>query len=139
MKDSSDKSESQDHTEEDVRTEFLQLWGKLVAQSWEDEVLRQRLLNEPAAVLTEYGAEFPKKVQVKVIQDADNTIYLPLPPKPDSTELGDEELDEVAGGQGKSSGFSFKGRSIERKGAGKAEIGVAIVTVGVGVVILAVG
>ena len=30
-----------------------QLWAKLVAQSWTDEKLRQRLLEDPAAVLKE--------------------------------------------------------------------------------------
>jgi hypothetical protein len=118
MKDSSDKPESRDQTEQNVRKEFLQLWGKLVSQSWEDESLRQRLLNEPAKVLTEHGAEFPAHVEVKLLHDVDTTIYLPFPEKPDSAELVDEELDQVAGGRKglaafRKSGITFRGRTIK--------------------------
>ena len=122
MKDSSDRPGSQNHMEENVRKEFLQLWGKLVAQSWEDESLRQRLLNEPAEVLTEHGAEFPEHVEVKLLHDVDTTIYLPFPAKPDFAELEDGELDQVAGGRRglpttkfDKSGFTFRGRTIQDK------------------------
>ena len=41
-----------------------QLWGELVVQSWKDETLGQRLLEEPAAVLKENGVEVPEGVTI---------------------------------------------------------------------------
>ncbi len=123
MKDSQIQSENDEKAEE-TKTEFLQLWGKLVAQSWEDETLRQRLRDDPAGVLTEHGAEFSEGVTVKVIQELDNIIYLPLPPKPELVQLTDEQLTddqltEVVGGRQlpaqdgfKAPRFSFKGKSV---------------------------
>ena len=92
------------------------MWGKLVAQSWEDSSLRQRLLDEPEAVLAEHGAEIPEDMSVKVVENSANTLYLPLPLGPDA-ELSDKELDAVVGGvatQGKTS-ISFRGRDLKTK------------------------
>ena len=75
-----------------------QVWATLVAQSWKDENLRQRLLEEPAAVLKENGVEVPGGATVKTFEDDGNTIILPVAPEPADTELSDEALESVAGG-----------------------------------------
>ncbi len=121
MTEASDTSQAPDDAI-DPRTEFLQLWGKLVAQSWDDSALRQRLLGEPAAVLAEHGAEIPEDIAVKVLEDTANTLYLPLPPGPDAGELSDKELDAVAGGVGTigaKTSIRFRGRDLRIKAGGK--------------------
>ena len=77
-----------------------QLWAKLVAQSWEDDNLRRRLLEEPAAVLKENGVEVPAGATVKTFEDDDDgdTIVLPVARQPAEKELSDQELETVAGG-----------------------------------------
>ena len=77
-----------------------QLWAKLVAQSWKYEKLRQRLLEEPAAVLKENGVEVPEGATIKTFVDDGNTIILPLAQEGTERELSEEELESVAGGAG---------------------------------------
>ena len=75
-----------------------QLWAKLVTQSWTDEKLRQRLLEEPAAVLKENGVEVPEGATIKTFEDDGNTIILPVAQEAAGKELSEEELESVAGG-----------------------------------------
>lgn len=53
------------HDEASVR----QLWSTLVTQSWNDEQLRKRLLEEPAAVLEEHGVAVPDGATLKTFED----------------------------------------------------------------------
>ena len=82
------------HDEESIK----QLWAKLVTQSWTDEKLRQRLLEEPAAVLKENGVEVPEGATIKTFEDDGNTIILPVVRNPADRELSEVELGSVAGG-----------------------------------------
>ena len=75
-----------------------QIWAKLVAQSWEDDTLSRRLLEDPAAVLEENGVEVPAGVTVKTFEDDGNTIVLPVALRPAEEELSDKELETAAGG-----------------------------------------
>src|SRR5262249_6966445 len=80
------------------RQALRQLWGRLVAEAWNDPKLRHRLLTEPAAVLKEHNAGIPDGVRVRSLEDDGQTLYLPLPLRPPQGELGENELDAVAGG-----------------------------------------
>ena len=63
----------------------------------------QRSLEDPkAAVEEELGARLPEGVQVRAVEEMVETIYLVLPsgsPAEKSSELSDQDLQEVAGGQ----------------------------------------
>jgi Nitrile hydratase, alpha chain len=76
--------------------------GRLVARTWSDSALKERLLINPAAVLREHGFDVPAGTEVRVIEptdtatanvieQTDNVIYFSLPAKPGGW-LGDEEL-----------------------------------------------
>ena len=79
-----------------------QMERMLVQRSIEDEDFRRRLLEEPkAAVEEELGARLPKEIQVQVVEETADTIYLVLPsasPIGESSELSDRQLEAVVGG-----------------------------------------
>ena len=66
-------------------------WGLLVAEVWSDDNLKQRLIDDPATVLREYGIEVPDDVEFRVVEDTDRVKHLVLPPCP-SDDLSDDEL-----------------------------------------------
>jgi hypothetical protein len=68
----------------------------LVAKAWSDESLKQRLVNDPAAVLEEHGIEVPPGIELRVVEDTDDVCHLVLPPSP-AGDLLDEELTSSIG------------------------------------------
>jgi hypothetical protein len=75
---------------------------RLIARSLEDGAFRQRLLEDPrAAVEEEIGMRLSESVQVRVVEESAQTIYLVLPstsPIGEGGELSDQALESVAGG-----------------------------------------
>jgi hypothetical protein len=86
---------------EAMNTRF-ELEQKLIQRAWEDENFKQELLSNPKAVFArESGEEISKDIEIEVIQETANKVYLVLPinPAPDITqELSEETLEAVAGG-----------------------------------------
>lgn len=71
--------------------------AQLMAKVWSDDQFKQRLINDPKAVLQEQGIDTPRGVEVRVVENTANIVYLVLPPQP-SEEISDEQLEQVAGG-----------------------------------------
>lgn len=77
--------------------------SELIAKAMKDESFRQELLANPKEVMekemgkVKQGVKLPKTVEVKVIEQPANALYLVLPTISD--ELTDEALDNVAGGK----------------------------------------
>lgn len=84
-----------------TRSEFEQ---KLIQRAWEDETFKQELLSNPKAVYArESGEELPNELEIEVIQEIPNKVYLVLPNNPvlantSESELSEEALEAVAGG-----------------------------------------
>jgi hypothetical protein len=80
-----------------------QMERRLIERGLEDESFRQRLLEEPRAALEEeLGARLPAEVQIQVVEETQDTIYLVLPsasPIGEGGELSDQQLEAVAGGE----------------------------------------
>ena len=80
-----------------------QLERRLIERGLEDESFRQRLLEEPRAALEEeLGARLPAEIQIRVVEETQDTIYLVLPsasPIGEGGELSDQQLEAVAGGE----------------------------------------
>jgi hypothetical protein len=75
---------------------------RLIERSLEDEEFRQRLLDDPkGAIEQELGSRLPESVEVRVVEESADTIYLVLPSASrvgQVEELSDRELEEVSGG-----------------------------------------
>jgi len=87
----------------------------LVQRSMEDEDFRQRLLDDPkAAVEQELGAQLPEGVEVRAVEESQDTIYLVLPSASplggEDGELSDQDLEAVAGGGSWMTGCPGQGR-----------------------------
>jgi hypothetical protein len=80
-----------------------QMERRLVERSLQDDAFRRRLLADPkAAVEEELGTPLPEEVQVRVVEETAQTIYLVLPSSSplggEGSELSDRDLEAVAGG-----------------------------------------
>jgi 5'-3' exonuclease len=78
---------------------------RLINRSLEDEEFRRRLLDDPKGTLEqELGSRLPEGVEVRVVEESTDTIYLVLPSATalddQGDELSEEELEAVAGGLG---------------------------------------
>ena len=71
---------------------------QIIGKCWADDAFKQKLLADPAAALKEHGTEVPAGFTVKAVENTDTVIHLVIPAKP--TDLSDEDLDKVAGGDG---------------------------------------
>jgi len=77
---------------------------QLIERALEDETFKQELLSNPKAVYArESGEEMPKDLEIEVIHETANKVYLVLPNNPEPTttdegELSEEALEAVAGG-----------------------------------------
>jgi hypothetical protein len=80
-------------------TEQRNQLAALFAACWKDEALKQRFMSDPKAVLAEYDMPVPDGMDVKVVENADNTVHITMPAAPDGHhDLSDEELSAAAGG-----------------------------------------
>ncbi len=78
--------------------EGWQKWSRIVAKAWADEDFKKRLLADPVTVLNENGVAVLPGLKVFVSENTDDEIHLTLPPRPDESELSEEDLASVAGG-----------------------------------------
>ena len=81
---------------------------RLVQRSLEDEEFRQRLLDDPKGTAEqELETRLSEDVEVRVLQESADTIYLVLPFTPavdEGGELSDQDLAAVSGGASSGSG-----------------------------------
>lgn len=62
------------------------LEAEIIAKAWEDERFRQELLSNPKkAIAKRLGAKLTESLEVRVVQETPNNLYLVLPVKPDDT------------------------------------------------------
>lgn len=78
------------------QTEQQKLWAKIVAKAWADEEYKQKLLTDPAAVLSAEGVALPEGVNFKCVEATDKQAWFVLPPKPADGGQGVELGERIA-------------------------------------------
>ncbi|MEI6174217.1 MAG: NHLP leader peptide family RiPP precursor [Bacteroidota bacterium] len=75
---------------------------QIIEKAMKDDSFRKKLLENPKIVFElETGVKLPESLQIKVLQEDRNNVYLVLPPfraDVDEDELSEAELASVAGG-----------------------------------------
>ncbi|WP_319777857.1 NHLP leader peptide family RiPP precursor [Maridesulfovibrio sp.] len=79
------------------KTEQKKAWVRIVSKAWADEVYKQRLLNNPAAVLAEEGFKVPEGVNVEVFEQGKADAYFLLPEPLEASDLAELEERLAAG------------------------------------------
>ena len=81
-----------------------ELEQQVIQKSQEDPAFRSSLLDDPkAAIERELGVPLPGGVQVQVVEETSDTVYLVIPQASGGGaggELSDQDLESVAGGWG---------------------------------------
>lgn len=75
-------------------------FGEIISKCWKDSAFKKRFLSDPKGVLKEHAIELPPNVQVKVVENTADQLYITLPPSPQASgrEMSDAQLDQVSGG-----------------------------------------
>lgn len=73
---------------------------ELSAKAWQDDAFLEELRNNPKAVIArEYGVQLPDTLNLKVVEEQPDTLYIRIANNPANLELTDEQLEMVAGGE----------------------------------------
>jgi len=80
------------------REELQREYARIIAKAWSDEEFKGRLLADPKAALKEEGIDVPEGITLRVFENTPTEFNFILPPKPDSSELREEDLAQVGGG-----------------------------------------
>lgn len=71
----------------------------LIKRALQDEGFARELRADPKAAIEGEVGKLPEGIEIKLVEETPNTLYLVLPARPSpGAELSDEELEQVAGG-----------------------------------------
>ena len=101
-------------TEASSGSSHAEVERRMINRGMEDEEFRQRLLDDPKGTIEqELGSGLPEGVEVRVVEESADTIYLVLPSASllgEGSELSDHQLEVVAGGGWGDTGSPFDPR-----------------------------
>jgi hypothetical protein len=61
----------------------------IISKAWPDDVFREELLNDPKTVLArELNIQFPDELEIVVVEENTDRVYLTLPAKPREDIVG---------------------------------------------------
>lgn len=70
------------NTDLSVTPETQAAWRGIIAQAWNDEGFKSRLMDDPGSVLRGAGVAVPEGVHFVVVENEPNRVHLVLPAKP---------------------------------------------------------
>ncbi|MDF5733224.1 MAG: NHLP leader peptide family RiPP precursor [Rhizonema sp. PD38] len=77
--------------------------SQLILKVLKDEAFKQELISNPKAVYArELGQHIPERINIQVLEETSNTLYLVIPRSPADAEvteeLSEQALEAIAGG-----------------------------------------
>jgi hypothetical protein len=76
---------------EEERKEQERKYAKLIARVWSDESFKEKLVSDPRTVLAAEGLPVPDGVEVTIVEQTEQRLYLIIPMRPDGITV--EEVD----------------------------------------------
>ena len=73
-------------------------FNRIIEKAWADPAFKRRLMSDPKGVAKEFGFSVPPHVELRVVENTENIVYVVVPAKPSAKPLSDEELGQVSGG-----------------------------------------
>jgi len=73
-----------------------QAYKSIITKCWGDPAFKQQLIANPVGILRNEGVAVPDGIKVNVVENTANEFTFVIPPEP--SELSDEALEDVAGG-----------------------------------------
>jgi len=84
----------------EVHRRIAERQAQLIAKAWQDHTFKQNLLRDAKTTVSqELGVTLPEDLHMHCVADDDEHQYLLIPPVMEGTELSDEQLEAVAGGE----------------------------------------
>ena len=68
--------------------------AEVIARAGSDESFKERFLSEPKAVLEAYGITMPTDLEVKVVEQTHERVYVVIPFKPEDAEGGSWQCED---------------------------------------------
>jgi hypothetical protein len=73
-------------------------YAQIMAKAWTDPTFKQRLLEQPAAVLEEHGIPVSPGIEIRAVESTAERVYITVPAPPPE-DISEEDLLTVAGGE----------------------------------------
>jgi hypothetical protein len=65
-------------------------WAEIVGKAWQDAKFRRRLLDHPQTIMQEQGLSLPAGVELRVVENSPQAVYLTLPADPSTGQGSDD-------------------------------------------------
>jgi hypothetical protein len=72
-------------------------YAQIVAKCWADPTFKSKLLANTNATLTAEGVDVPAGVEVRVVENSAQVVYVVLPAPPAEGEIAEEDMSNVVG------------------------------------------
>lgn len=80
-----------------MNEEQMKQYSKIVAKCWADADYKAKLIADPNGTLRADGITVPGGIEVRIVENSPQVVYVVLPEAPSEGELTDEELSGVVG------------------------------------------
>ena len=70
-------------------------YAHIVAKCWADPAFKAKLMANTNATLAAEGVDVPAGIEVRVVENSANVVYVVLPAPPAEGELSDEDMTSI--------------------------------------------
>lgn len=81
-----------------MNQEQAKQYAQVVAKCWADPAFKAELIANTNAALAAEGIAVPAGVEIRVVENSANVVYVVLPARPAEGELSDEDMTSIVSG-----------------------------------------